>query len=72
MSSNNPKVLIEFDPEEITWLADRLHEEGVRILTAQAVATGDNVAKVETHKEMERRLRNRLLDRAYDQGFGNL
>jgi hypothetical protein len=30
MASNEPKVLVEFDPEELKWLADRLHEEWQR------------------------------------------
>lgn len=72
-ATNKPKVLIEFEPEEISWLADRLHEEWQRTLTAAMVAkTPEAIAKVEKHKEMERRLRLRLLDKAYDQGFGDL
>lgn len=70
--SNNPKILVEFSPEEITWLADRLHEEWARMLQAGAIATGDNIAKVEKHQEMQNRLRNRILEKASSQGFGEL
>ena len=71
--TNTPKVLIELEPEEISWLADRLHEEWQRTLAAEMVAsTPENIAKVEQHKKMERKLRNLLLDKAYEQGFGNL
>jgi hypothetical protein len=71
--SNDPKVLVEFSPEEIAWLADRLHEEWSRALVAGAVATTPEAKeKIQTHKEMEARLRNRLLDKAHDQGFGHL
>lgn len=70
--TNDPKVLVEFTPEEITWLADRMHEEWQRAMTAKAIATGDNSDKVAKHMEFERNIRNRILDKAYDQGFGNL
>ncbi len=70
--SNDPKILVEFTPAEITWLADRLHEEWQRTLQAGAVATGDNAEKVRLHQEMQNLLRNRILDKASDQGFGNL
>ncbi len=71
-NTNDPKVLVEFSPEEITWLADRLHEEWLRTLQAGAIATGDNADKVAKHQAMQNRLRNRILDKASDQGFGNL
>lgn len=71
--SNTPKVLVEFTPEEISWLADRLHEEWERTVVAKTVATSDEAqAKIEKHQKMERTLRNRILDKAHDQGFGNL
>lgn len=70
--SNDPKILVEFTPEEITWLADRLHEEWQRTLAAAMVATGDNIDKVEAHQKMQNLLRNRLLNKAADQGFGDL
>lgn len=70
--SNEPRILVEFTPDEITWLADRLHEEWLRGLKAGAIATGDNADKVKAHQDMQNTLRNRILDKASDQGFGNL
>lgn len=72
MASNDPKILVELSPEELAWLADRLHEEWGRTLNAKAVATGDNVAKVEKHQKMQNTIRLRLLKNAVDQGFGDL
>lgn len=74
--SNDPKVLIEFDPEEITWLADQLHM--LRNWADKAILMADGkdkeklVEKLEEYKKMEARLRNRILDKADNQGFGNL
>lgn len=82
---NRPMVLVEFTPEEIVWLADRLHDfrqQATQItLKAAALAAGDEKAEekfrkaleeVDGHKKMEATLRNRLLDKASDQGFGEL
>jgi hypothetical protein len=85
--TNEPKVLVELTPEELTWLADRLHEmrnqwTGAEFLGATVDAANmsgtsyDKLMKareqIEQHKKMEARLRNRFLDKAYDQGFGHL
>lgn len=73
--TNNPKVLAEFDPEEITWLADRLHEEWERLIMAKAKAittSPEKLAKIEEYQRMERSIRNRILKNADDQGFGSL
>lgn len=84
--SNDPKVLIEFSPDEISWLADRLHEEWGRAMTAVAATSGwadytdPDVRekakaaheKAVAHQKTQNLLRNRLLDNAYKQGFGHL
>lgn len=84
--SNNPKVLVEFSPEEISWLADRLHEYRQGLIAAQLFHTQgamarketdkesfkEREAKIEEHKKMEAELRNRLVNKAGDQGFGDL
>jgi hypothetical protein len=83
--SNSPKVLVEFDPAEIAWLADRLHEYRAGLNAAALMKlTGiqargevsDNekqmIEKLEEHKKMEATLRNRLVDKAAEQGFGDL
>jgi hypothetical protein len=73
MTGNNPKVLVEFSPEEIAWLADRLHEEWIRAVAAGAIAsTPESQEKIAEHKKMEAKIRNRLLDNASKQGFGDL
>lgn len=64
--SNEPKVLVELSPEEITWLADVLHDRW-----AVAVSIGDS-EKLQRDKKINNDIRNRILDKAYDQGFGNL
>lgn len=71
--TNAPKVLIEFTPDELSWLADRLHEEWQRGVTAGAlVSKGDKETLVADHKKRTIELLNRLTDKAHDQGFGNL
>lgn len=84
--SNSPKVLVEFEPDEISWLADRLHEEWGRAMQAVAVTSGWESytdpevrekarlahEKAKAHQDMQNRLRNRLLDKSYEQGFGHL
>lgn len=83
--SNDPKVLVEFSPAEITWLSDRLHElrqgwVAAGLMKAESIqqrgAASDNekalIQKLEDYKAMEARLRNRLLNKAQDQGFGHL
>ena len=70
--TNNPKVLVEFSPEEIAWLADRLHEEWMRTVNAGKIAMGENAEKVRRHQEMQNTLRNRILNSASKQGFGEL
>jgi hypothetical protein len=83
--SNNPKILMEFDPEEVSWLADRLHEmrqgwvaaslmkcEGIQQRGQASENEKTMLEKLEEHKKMEARLRNRLVDKAHDQGFGHL
>lgn len=54
--SNDPKVLVEFSPDEIKWLADLLHD---RWHTFSAMKANNAV-------------RNRLLDNTSKQGFGDL
>lgn len=85
-SSNDPKVLVEFSADEISWLADRLHEEWGRAMQAVAATSGweDYVdpdvrekarvahEKAKAHQRMQNDLRNRMLDNAYKQGFGHL
>lgn len=88
--SNDPKVLVEFSPEEISWMADRWHEMraqwtsaemmGARLLNEEDSPMSDDTREkiekakkeIEEHKLMEARLRNRVLDKAADQGFGDL
>lgn len=73
VNSNDPKILVEFAPEEVSWLADRLHEEWARTLQAATIVQSSDLAeKVQAHQTMQNKLRNRLLDKAYQQGFGNL
>lgn len=71
--SNEPKILIEFTSEEIKFLADRLHEEWARTVQAKAIVT-DAAAHivVEEHQKMASKLMNCLVDKASDQGFGDL
>jgi len=66
---NNPKVLVEFTPEEITWLADILH---ARWAAAVNLGTQGASEKLEKDKRINNEIRNRILDKASDQGFGNL
>lgn len=83
--TNDPKVLVEFSPEEIVWLADRLHEfRSLAVsatLKAAAISAGNPEAEekfrnaleeVDKHKKMEATIRNRLVDKASEQGFGDL
>lgn len=83
--SNDPKILVEFSPEEITWLADRLHEfrDQVTNTTLRGAALAVDLpgaeerfrkalSSVDKHKQMEATIRNKLLDKAHDQGFGEL
>jgi hypothetical protein len=85
MTSNQPKVLVEFSPDEIAWLADRLHEyrqglNAAALFKAQGIqsrgeATENErsmILKLEEDKKIEATLRNRLVDKAADQGFGDL
>jgi hypothetical protein len=72
-NSNEPKILVEFTPEEIAWLADRMHEEWQRTVAAKAIASSpDALTKVEAHQKMEYEIRTKILDNAYKQGFGDL
>lgn len=83
--SNEPKILVEFSPDEVTWLADRLHElrqgwTAAGLMKAQGAQSRgeasdrerDMIQKLEDHKKMEAHLRNRILGKASDQGFGHL
>lgn len=84
--TNAPKILVEFSPEELTWLADRLHDmrgqwTAAEVLGASigdvASETGkqkleDARKQIEDHKKMEATIRNRCLDKAHEQGFGHL
>ncbi len=60
--SNDPKVLVEFSPDEIKWLADLLHD---RWHTFSAM-------KANTDQAINNAVRNRLLDNTSKQGFGDL
>lgn len=84
-SSNNPMVLVELSPEEITWLADRLHDfrqqaNSMSLRAAALVADKPEaeekfrlaLEEVDRNKKMEAAIRNRILNKADDQGFGNL
>jgi hypothetical protein len=83
--SNDPKVLVEFSPEEIKWLADRLHEmrqnwNAVALFKAQGIQSRgvasdherELIRQLEDQKKMEATIRNRLVDKASEQGFGDL
>ena len=83
--TNEPKVLIEFSPEEITWLADRLHElragwNAATFLKMEGMLERGEVSdnekellyKLEQYKKLEATLRNRLVNKAAEQGFGDL
>jgi len=83
--SNDPKVLVEFSLEEIRWLADKLHElrngwNSVALFKAMGIQqrgeASDNeremLLKLEEEKRMEALLRNRLVDKVHDRGFGHL
>ena len=76
--SNDPKILTELSPEELSWLADRLHEEWSRSVAAGAIVSSsekesqEKIKKVEAHKQMTIRLLNRFLNNAANQGFGDL
>lgn len=87
--TNTPKVLVEFTPEEITWMADRFHEmrgqwmaaellggsltaEGRELSPTNAEKLAKAKVQIEEHKKMEAALRNRIIDKAAEQGFGNL
>ncbi len=83
--SNDPRVLVEFAPDEITWLSDRLHElragwNAALLFKASGIQQRGKASEnekamilaLEEHKSMEARLRNRLVDKASDQGFGDL
>lgn len=73
IKGNEPRVLVEFSAEEVTWLCDRLHEEWARTLVAKAITGAPTTQEiVDKHQEMQNRLRNRLLDKSFDQGFGHL
>lgn len=85
IGDNQPKILVEFSPEEVTWLADRLHEwrasynalalSYTKDVMDKGHATEANVKTIEAieeHKLMKAKIRNRILDKADDQGFGNL
>lgn len=83
--SNEPRVLVELSPEEITWLADRLHDfrqqaTALSLRGASLVADKPEaeekfrkaLEEVDHHKKMEAAIRNRILNKAADQGFGDL
>ena len=83
--SNHPKVLVEFEPNEIEWLSDRLHElrqgwilaevfkvEGIQKRGSATENEQRMIEEINLHKEMEAKLRNRILNKASEQGFGEL
>lgn len=81
--TNSPMVLVELAPEEVAWLADRLIElrsgwTTAALFKAQGImergeaSEREMILKIEDNKRMEARIRNRILDRAADQGFGDL
>lgn len=76
---------MEFSTEEITWLADRLHDlrqgwTAAAVFKAAGIQqrgeASDNerqmLEQLEEHRRMEAVLRNRLLNKASQQGFGEL
>lgn len=71
-SGNNPRVLVEFDEHEAAWLADRLHEEWARRITQAVIVGGYNAHVVQYHKNRAAKLMNRIVDKAWDQGFGHI
>lgn len=85
MSDNEPRILVEFSPQEMKWLADRLHELRQGMTSAALVKAmgiqqrgeaSENerrmILELEEHKRMEATLRNRMLGKAAEQGFGDL
>lgn len=71
--TNKPKVLVELSPEQLTWLADRLHEEWARSVSARAVVSSDDlVKKVQDNKQMAIDIMLLLDKNSNDQGFGSL
>lgn len=83
--SNDPRVLVEFSPEEIVWLADKLNElrqgwtaaalfkaSGIQQRGQASEHEKEMILKLEEEKAMEAVIRNRLLNKASDQGFGDL
>lgn len=72
--SNDPKVLVEFSPEEIKWLADLLHDRywQYSAMKANYADSPKHVVKAETDQKINNNVRNRLIDNASNQGFGDL
>jgi hypothetical protein len=70
--SNDPKVLVEFSPEEISGLADILHDLWAAGVSMKAMLPPEKVAKIQERIDLANKLRNRALDNASKQGFGEL
>lgn len=72
--SNDPKVLVEFSPDEIKWLADLLHDRWhtFSAMKANWADSEKHVEKANTDQAINNAVRNRLLDNTSKQGFGDL
>jgi len=72
-ATNDPKILVEFTPEEIKALSDHFHDVYWQITSIKpSVENPDTLAKLEAKQKLVSKIMNRLLDKADDQGFGNL
>lgn len=71
--SNKPMVLVEVSEEETKWLADLLHDVyfGCSAIKA-STQDKEQLARLEAKQKMAAKLMNRFLDKAEEQGFGNL
>lgn len=85
MTDNDPKVLVELSPAEVAWLSDRLHEmcqgwSAAALMKDMEIQQRgeasqrerDMILALEEHKRMEAAIRNRILNKAAEQGFGDL
>jgi hypothetical protein len=72
--TNDPKILVEFSPDEIKCLADLLYDRYWQF-SAMKANHSDNVKNVEIAKKemnVNNNVRNRLLGNASRQGFGEV
>ena len=75
-NSNQPKVLVEFSPEEAAWLMDILHDDWHRRIAMEIATHGfdndHNAHVIRWKKHRASMFLNRIDKRASDQGFGDL